>query len=126
ALRATRQVHRAQEETQRLAERKAEELEQFAGRVAHDILSPLSAVALALGVAQKSAPNAAEALSRGTSSLNRVRRIVDGLLGFARAGARPEPGARTEVAPVVAGLAEELAPLAAERGAILEMAGVPE
>jgi signal transduction histidine kinase len=125
ALRVIRQGLRVQQENQRLAERKAEELEQFAGRVAHDILSPLSAVGLGIGLAQRSAPQASEALARGAASLGRVRRIVDGLLEFARAGAQPEHGAHTDVRPLVAGLAEELAPFAAERQAALRTDPVP-
>src|SRR5690349_20163332 len=52
AVRVVRQVHRVQQEHHELAQRKAEELEQFAGRVAHDVLSPLSAVSMALGVVE--------------------------------------------------------------------------
>jgi len=121
-----RHSHRVQEENRRIVERKAEELEQFAARVAHDILSPLAAVALALAVAERMSPQAREAVQRGSSSLLRVKRIVDGLLGFARAGARPEPGARTEVAPVVSGLREELEPFAADRGASLRIESAPD
>lgn len=124
-LRVVRQVHAVQAEHQRLVERKAEELEQFAGRVAHDVLSPLSAVGLALAVAGRLAPAANEALSRGSSALQRVRGIVDGLLEFARAGARPQPGARAQVAEAVAGLREELLPFAAERAAELHLEPPP-
>jgi signal transduction histidine kinase len=53
AVRAVRQVLRLQEQNRQLMERKAEELEQFAGRVAHDVLSPLSSVSLALALARK-------------------------------------------------------------------------
>ncbi|HUJ28316.1 MAG TPA: HAMP domain-containing sensor histidine kinase [Myxococcales bacterium] len=125
--RVIRQNQRLHEESRRVTERKVEELELFASRVAHDILSPLSAVSLCLAVAEKSspAPQAADAIQRGHSSLARVRRIVDGLLGFARAGAAPEPGAHTPVTPVVAGLVEELAPVAAEAGTEIH-ADVPE
>src|SRR5262249_26430852 len=35
-----------------LTERRADELEQFAGRVAHDILSPLAAAGMALAIAE--------------------------------------------------------------------------
>jgi len=119
AVRVVRHVHRVQQEHHELAQRKAEELEQFAGRVAHDVLSPLSAVSLALGVVEKNPSQAAEALERARSSLSRVRRIVDGLLEFARAGARPEAGARAEVRTVAAGLLEELGPVAAQRHAEL-------
>jgi len=39
-VRAVRQMHRVQQANHDLTQRKAAELEQFAGRVAHDILSP--------------------------------------------------------------------------------------
>src|SRR5258708_936810 len=125
ALRVVRQVHSVQEAHQRLVEAKAEELEQFAGRVAHDVLSPLSAVGLALTVAARSAPAVHEVVARGNSALQRVRGLVDGLFEFARAGAQPDPLARTEVGPVVAGLHDELAPFAAERAAVLHLEPLP-
>jgi signal transduction histidine kinase len=125
ALRVIRQVHSVQEAHQRLVEDKAEELEQFAGRVAHDVLSPLTSVGLALTVAARSAPSAHEAVARGNSALQRVRGLVDGLLEFARAGARPDALARTEVGPVVAGLRDELAPFAAEHAAVLHLEPPP-
>jgi signal transduction histidine kinase len=125
ALRVIRQARRAEEEKRVLIERKAEELEQFAGRVAHDILSPLSAVSMAVAIVQKRQPQEAEPLSRASSSLQRVRGIVDGLLEFARAGARPEAGARTELQPVLHGLLEELQPMAERAGAKLTAAEIP-
>ncbi len=125
-LRAVRQVHRAQEEHHELAQRKVDELEQFASRVAHDVLSPLSAVSMALGVVEKNPAHARDALERANASLSRVRRIVDGLLEFARAGARPETGARAEVRAVAAGLTEELAPFAVQRHATLRIEDIPD
>ncbi|HEY2029712.1 MAG TPA: ATP-binding protein [Myxococcales bacterium] len=125
ALRIIRQARRVEEEKRVLIERKAEELEQFAGRVAHDILSPLSAVSMAVAIVEKRQPQEAEALSRASSSLQRVRGIVDGLLEFARAGARPEAGARTEVRPIVEGLLEELQPIADRAAAKLDVADIP-
>ena len=125
ALRIVRQAHRADRERQAMIEAKADELEQFAGRVAHDILSPLSAVGIALSLAERNAPDTRHALSRGRASLLRVRGIVDGLLEFARAGARPEPDARTDVQPLVAGLQEELLPFAREQAADLRIEPVP-
>ena len=72
ALRAVRQVQRVQDEHRAEVERKAEELEQFAGRVAHDVLSPLGAVSLSLGLAQQSATSTVkDALARGQQSLGR-------------------------------------------------------
>jgi signal transduction histidine kinase len=125
-VRAMRQIQRAQQANQDLAQRKAEELEQFAGRVAHDVLSPLSAVSMALAVVERSPAHASDALGRANSSLLRVRRIVDGLLEFARAGARPETGARASVRAVVAGLLDELGPFAVQRHATLRFDEVPE
>jgi signal transduction histidine kinase len=125
-VRAVRQVHRVQQEHHDLAQRKAEELEQFASRVAHDVLSPLSAVSMALAVVDKNPAHAGEALERAHASLMRVRRIVDGLLEFARAGARPELGARAEVRAVTMGIVEELRPFAAQRHATLRCEDVPE
>jgi len=126
ALRAVRQVQRVQDEHRAEVERKAEELEQFAGRVAHDVLSPLGAVSLSLGLAQQSATSTVkDALARGQQSLGRVRRIVDGLLEFARAGARPEAGARAEVQPTVTGLEQEIRPFAVKHGAALRIEPPP-
>jgi signal transduction histidine kinase len=114
AVRAVRQVLRLQEQNRQLMERKAEELEQFAGRVAHDVLSPLASVSLALGLAQKAGGPAAEsATSRGMASLMRVRSVVNALLDFARAGAMPEPGIHASVPQALAGVEEELRPPAA-------------
>src|SRR6266478_2481568 len=121
-----RHMQRVQQDSHALAQRKAEELEQFAGRVAHDILSPLSSVSMALSLVQRNPSDAREAMERARSSLSRVQRIVDGLLEFARAGARPEMGARAEVRAVVAGLLDELGPFAAQRHAALRFDDVPD
>ncbi|HYY53711.1 MAG TPA: ATP-binding protein [Myxococcales bacterium] len=125
-LRTFWQFHRMQQANQNLSERRAAELEQFAGRVAHDILSPLSAVSMAMGIVEKNPAQSAEALERAQASLFRVRRIVDGLLEFARAGARPEAAARADVRAVTAGLFDELSPFAAQREAALRFQDVPE
>src|SRR3954463_11773603 len=113
AVRAVRHMVRLQEENRQLMERKAAELEQFAGRVAHDVLSPLSSVSLALSLVQKTSGQAAQnAAARGMTSLSRVRNVVDALLDFARAGAQPEPGAVAPFRDAVAGLEDELRPAA--------------
>jgi signal transduction histidine kinase len=126
-VRALQKVRAVDAENRRLMERKAEELELFAGRVAHDVLSPLAAVSLSLAVAGRLAehPDAREALKRGSRSLQHVSGIVDGLLEFARAGARPEDGARTEVEPLVRELRTELEPFATDHGATLAFEATP-
>lgn len=125
-FRVVRQVLRVKEEKAILLRRKAEELEQFAGRVAHDIVSPLSTVGMSLTLAERAAPQASEALRRGAASLSRVHRIVDGLLAFARSGARPEHGARAAVRPVLAGLRDELIPFAEQHQARLDLGDPPD
>jgi signal transduction histidine kinase len=125
-VRAVGKARRIQEAHREIIERRAEELEQFAGRVAHDVLSPLATVGLALSVAQRTgSPTQRTAVQRGTSSLQRVRGIVDALLEFARSGALPEPGASSEVPSIVAGLMEELRPQAETAAAELRVDPIP-
>jgi signal transduction histidine kinase len=84
-------------------ERRNAELDQFAGRVAHDVLSPLMGAAMSLELAKarlEGDAKAQESLRRGTSSLVRARRIVEGLLEFARAGGAPQKGAVADVRAV--------------------------
>src|SRR5207302_9775052 len=85
-----------------------------------------SAVSMAMGVVEKNPAHSGEAMQRAQSSLSRVRRIVDGLLEFARAGARPEVGARANVRTVSAGLLDELGPFAGQRHAALRIGDVPD
>jgi signal transduction histidine kinase len=97
--------------TTALLERRADELEAFAGRVAHDVIGPLSAASLALDLLARgtAAPErAARALESGRAGIMRARLIADGLLAFARAGARPEPGVEADVAEVIAGAIKEI------------------
>jgi len=117
-----RSVHRAEaiaERGRQALERKAEELEAFAGRVAHDLLSPLMTVGLGLELAQRQgdvscdAPTRA-ALERASATLQRIRAFVSDLLDFARAGARPPPGVRAQVADVVRQVADQFEPVARE------------
>ncbi|HJZ85470.1 MAG TPA: ATP-binding protein [Polyangia bacterium] len=107
----------------RLLAERAEEREQFAGRVAHDILSPLNAVSFALDYAQRTTRDDArtqDMLERGLRSMERIKIIVEGLLEFARAGGQPEPGARAEVPEVMADLLPSLSAEAAEKQAELQ------
>jgi signal transduction histidine kinase len=102
---------------------RASELEQFAGSVAHDILSPLNAVGLSLELAGRPGEEAARAgwVKRGTASLARVERLVSGLLEFARAGAHPGTDARCDVSSTIAELAPELQAASVDVGAELEL-----
>jgi signal transduction histidine kinase len=98
------------------------ELEIFASRVSHDILSPLASTRLAIDAAMKG--NCDEGtrrkLGRGVAGLERVTRIARSLFDFARAGARPADGERGDVGTVVREVVEEYAPLADKSGAQLK------
>lgn len=118
--RAIRRAEAIAEQGRLSLERRAEELEAFAGRVAHDLLSPLMTVGLALDLAQRRSRGAAadastrSALDRASSTLQRVRAFVTDLLDFARAGAHPPPGVRAQVADVVRDVADQFEPIARE------------
>jgi signal transduction histidine kinase len=110
----------------RLLGERAEELEMFSGRVAHDILAPLNAVSISLGLVERLGARDGkilQATARGQSGLQRVKRIVDGLLAFARAGARPEPGARADVHAVIDDVVGEIEPVATQAEIALRVEG---
>jgi signal transduction histidine kinase len=124
--RAVRRARDMSAATSAMLARRAEELELFAGRVAHDLLSPLMTVSLAIDLARRRASAAADddagrALGRGAQTLQRVRAFVSDLLEFARAGARPVPGSRASVADVVHEVSEEFAPIAHDAGVDLRI-----
>lgn len=107
---------------------RADELERFAGRVAHDILSPLSSTTLAMGMALASAPAGSSlrgALERGQRGLAQARSIVSDLYEFARSGAKPHVSA-TSLSEVVQSVAAIIADDAAAAGVALEIGKVPD
>lgn len=104
-VRGVDQHNRLQDANATLLRRRVDELEAFAGRVAHDVLGPLGGVSLALDALSRRCgedPAAARTLTRARGCMHGVDRVVSDLLEFARAGARPAPDARCEVAPAVA------------------------
>ncbi|HET6147284.1 MAG TPA: HAMP domain-containing sensor histidine kinase [Polyangia bacterium] len=111
-----------------LVEQRAEELELFASRVAHDVLSPLGAASLALSyLADKGNiedPRARKMLALGRRGLERTRLIADDLLEFASAGARPDPTALADVSVIITAVVEETRPLAEERRITLTTEGI--
>jgi signal transduction histidine kinase len=127
ASRSWRLRNRMLRERAESEETRAAELEKFAGRVAHDIRGPLTTAAMALGIGADEAGDEAVRgeLDRGNRSVKRVNDIVDRLLRFARAGARPEPGAACEVRPLLEGLVDEWQPIAAEQKVALRLAASP-
>ena len=94
-----------------LVERRAAELEQFGKRVAHDLLSPLSALTYCLGAfkhASEDDPKLADALARARACVARARAMVEGIFEFSRAGGNPSRGERADVRDVIAEVGEEI------------------
>jgi signal transduction histidine kinase len=99
------------------------DLEDFAGRVAHDIRSPLASVALAVDLAKRrpGEVRAQSALERAARTMQRMSSLVDGLLVFAKAGARPAEGAEADVRAVASDVVEATRLVAEERGIAVEL-----
>jgi signal transduction histidine kinase len=94
-----------------ILQQRSSELELFAGRVAHDIQSPLMAVGIGLQMSKgRLAADVAgiATIERATSSLMRVQRLVAGLLEFALAGARPGENARASLREGIDGVLADL------------------
>jgi signal transduction histidine kinase len=102
ALRAARDHDRLLEKHSAVLSERVSELDRFAGRVAHDILSPLDAVGMGLALIAASGDAPSRGYSeRSTRALQRVRLLVEGLLQYARAGGSTEVGGRTSVEAVL-------------------------
>jgi signal transduction histidine kinase len=113
----------------RLLAERADELEKFAGRVAHDIRGPISAATMSLALVRRQPgvdPKIDEISARGLSSLGRASRFIDGLLEFARAGAKTAEDAQAPVGPVIASLVEDLRAFADDAGVKLRGEALPE
>jgi signal transduction histidine kinase len=101
-----------------LMETRVSELESFAGRVAHDIRSPLASVALTLDLAQRCPDIEAKlhaTLERGGRTVQRVGQIIDGLLVFALAGAPCADETPANAKAILEDLIDGLRPSAHER-----------
>jgi signal transduction histidine kinase len=103
-------------------ETRADELEAFAGRVAHDILGPLNTASFALELSAHPTgeQQRAKLSERGLAAIDRIQKLVRGLLDFARAGGRPEPDARADVSETIADLTLALEPVARVSRATLD------
>ncbi|APR79900.1 periplasmic sensor hybrid histidine kinase [Minicystis rosea] len=124
AFRVLRNTAETATQSRRLLQEKTNELEAFAGRVAHDLLSPLMSVGLGLAAAEPylDTPERARIhrmIQRASASLQRVRSMVTDLLDFARAGAAPPLNVSADVETTARGVADDLGPLAEETSAEL-------
>jgi signal transduction histidine kinase len=117
AYRASRRHDALLDEHNALLTARVTELDRFAGRVAHDVLSPLGTIAVALPLLARSADARDRTyIDRSQRALQRVQQLVEGLLVFARSGARPDPSSRCALDGVLAGIVADCSETAADKG----------
>jgi signal transduction histidine kinase len=102
------------------------ELEEFAGRVAHDIRGPLGSISLSLAMVEKNKDvdtKTQELLRRVARTMDRVKQLIDDLLVFATAGGYIVPGESGErkasLRDVLDGVVEDAMLEAEKRGIAL-------
>jgi signal transduction histidine kinase len=100
---ASRQHIALAESSRRLAEGRANELEMFAGRVAHDLRAPLTVIQMRSSIADRTDATGVlkDALDRIRLQTQRMGDMIDALLAFAQSGARTQPGRCAAIAEVV-------------------------
>lgn len=93
------------------------ELDCFAGRVAHDVLSPLGTVATGLSLLSHSTDIRGRThIARSQRALSRVQQLVEALLTFARSGARPDLTATCASDEVLKNVVADASDAAADAG----------
>lgn len=110
-------------ESRKRQELRIADLESFAGRVAHDIRSPLSVAKLSIAVSKRKSGEGKvpAALDRANRALDTVCLLVEGLWTFAKAGARSEEGAEADVGSVIRDVVASARSAAGEHGVSLEV-----
>jgi signal transduction histidine kinase len=109
--------------TVKLMEERARELEDFAGRVAHDLRSPLNAMSMRLQLEERR-PRPGLVPQMG-QYVARMSSMIGGLLDFARAGARPQPGEHAELGLILRDTVSALSFEAQQAGVALSLEGNP-
>jgi signal transduction histidine kinase len=112
----SRQHIELMEESKRFAEERANELELFAGRVAHDLRAPLTVIQMNSQAAERDHPpcNTKVAFDRIARQGRRMGEMIDTLLAFAQAGARAQPGTCDNIPEVVQEVVQDCQPMATE------------
>ncbi len=128
-LRTSRREAALAEERRRFDQQRVDELDGFAGRVAHDLRDVLAGILMRASMAERAETREAsrEQLARIVDTSQRMGDIINTLLEFARAAGEARAGARCEVEPVVRQVVADVQPLAAEAGAeiVVEPVGSP-
>lgn len=90
------------------AEQRAAELDAFAGRVAHDLRGPLTAMKVTLSFAAKHADEGMRtSLRRANESIDVLNRMIQEMLEFARLGGHTAGSASCEAAPVIQAVVQD-------------------
>jgi signal transduction histidine kinase len=126
ALSVIRKQSKLVDEHAQLLDTRAQELEAFAYRVAHDLRNPLGTIALRLQAMRMAEDADATQLDKLSRSVTRMDRLIEDLLQFARAGAAPEAGASAGLPEVVKGVVADAAPLVERSHAELEIGTIPQ
>jgi signal transduction histidine kinase len=111
-----------------LQRERGDELEAFAGRVAHDLRGPLMPVKLAIQSVERTLAEGdgrRKTLARGDRSLKNIEKLVEDLLTFARAGAAPDRTAQAPLREVVSEVVQDLEPQANEGGVRIAVEDLP-
>jgi signal transduction histidine kinase len=118
---------RAVHEYERNVQERLQELDDFAGRVAHDLRNPLQAMGMALSLIERRTSDERIHATSATAkaSVARMSSFIQELLTFARSGARPDPAACARVDGVLREVQQDLSPQAAERRVELSVRAAP-
>jgi signal transduction histidine kinase len=101
---------------EREREERMAELDGFAGRVAHDLKAPLTAIVFGIGTLKKDGGTVLSeasrtALAREGAAVERMTALIDDLLAFARAGGKPDARASAGLEAILSGVHATLKPL---------------
>src|SRR5207302_541377 len=104
------------DEREQFALTKANELEMFAGRVAHDLKNPLSAIAMpvSLGRRRFASNELGAEFERLAANVQRMNEIIEDLLAFARAGGTAGATTPTNLKSVIDGVIADFIPEATQ------------
>jgi signal transduction histidine kinase len=128
-FRLFRSHNRLQRAHAELVEHRADELEVFSRRVAHDLLSPLSSLTFCLTAFKKVSerePKLEHALTRARQCVLRAQQLVDNVFDFARSGGAPNPAARTEIQEAVEQVVDDARGVDAADAAQIEVGPLPK
>lgn len=126
-LRVVRTYGAVVDKNNELMTRRADELETFSSRVAHDIVGPLGSIGIGLQMIDERTtdPTSQALVARTKSSVDRTARLVQDLLQFARANAEPASGARANVPDAIESVVGDLADEAKAAGVKLTVEEIP-